>query len=65
MYDRLSLRLLLEHAGFQDIRQMDHVSSSIPGWSEYDFDCSNNGDYALDPSVYMEGKKPARPHREE
>ena len=65
MYDRLSLRLLLEQAGFQDVRQMDHVSSNIPGWSEYDFDRSNNGDYPLDPSVYMEGRKPERPRRAE
>ena len=63
MYDRLSLRLLLERAGFQDVRQMDHVSSNIPGWSGYDFDRSTKGDYPLDPSVYMEGRKPERPRR--
>jgi hypothetical protein len=63
MYDRLSLRLLFEQAGFQDVRQMDHLSSSIAGWSVYDFDRSNNGDYPLDPSVYMEGRKPERPNR--
>ena len=64
MYDRLSLRLLLEQAGFQDVRQRDHLSSSIPGWSRYDFDRSNNGDYPLDPSIYMEGMKPGRPRRD-
>jgi len=63
MYDRLSLRLLLEQTGFQDVRHRDHLSSSIPGWSGYDFDRSNNGDYPLDPSVYMEGRKPERPRR--
>jgi len=63
MYDRLSLRLLLEQAGFQDVSQADHRSSSIPGWSAYDFDRSNCGDYPLDPSVYMEGRKPGRPRR--
>jgi SAM-dependent methyltransferase len=63
MYDRLSLRLMLEEAGFQDIRQMDHASSSIPGWSGYDFDRSNHGDYPFDPSVYMEGRKPERSRR--
>ena len=63
MYDRLSLRLLLEKAGFEEVRQMDHVSSSIPGWSAYDFDRSNNGDYPLDPSVYIEGRKAERPRR--
>jgi hypothetical protein len=60
MYDRLSLRLLLEQAGFQDVRQVDHASSSISGWPGYDFDRSNNGDYPLDPSVYVEGTKPER-----
>ncbi len=63
MYDRLSLRLLFERVGFQDVRQMDHLSSSIPGWAGYDFDRSNNGDYPLDPSIYMEGRKPERPRR--
>jgi SAM-dependent methyltransferase len=60
MYDRLSLRLLLEQAGFQEVLQMDHVSSKIPDWSRYNFDRSNNGDYPLDPSVYVEGIKPVR-----
>ena len=31
MYNRLSLRLLLEQAGFQDVSQTDHLSSSISG----------------------------------
>jgi Methyltransferase domain len=64
MYDRLSLRWLLEEAGFQDVRQVDHRSSGIPGWSEYDFDRSNKGGYPLDPSVYMEGRKPGRSSRD-
>jgi len=62
MYDRFSLRLLLEQGGFQDIRQVDHVSSSIPRWSAYDFDRSERGGYPLDPSVYMECRKPEPPH---
>jgi predicted SAM-dependent methyltransferase len=63
MYDRFSLRLLLEHAGFEDINQVDHVSSSIPRWSAYDFDRSERGGYPLDPSVYMECRKLEQPHR--
>ena len=59
MYDRVSLRQLLERAGFHDARQVDHVSSSISAWSAYDFDRSNRGGYPLDPSVYMECRKPA------
>ena len=64
MYDRLSLRRLFEQAGFEDIRQTDHVSSRIAGWSGYDFDRSNKGGYPLDPSIYMEGRKPGRPRRD-
>jgi len=64
MYDRLSLRWLLEESGFQDVRQVDHRSSGIAGWSGYDFDRSNKGGYPLDPSVYMEGRKPGRPSRD-
>ena len=60
MYDRLSLRLLLEHVGLENVRQVDHLTSSIPRWSEYDFDRSNNGNYPLDPSVYCEGAKPVQ-----
>jgi predicted SAM-dependent methyltransferase len=63
MYDRLSLRLLLDEAGFQDIQQLDHVSSNIPQWSRYDFDRSNNGGHPLDPSVYLEGRRPEMPGR--
>ena len=63
MYDRFSLRLLLEQAGFQDIRRVDHLSSNISGWSGYDFDRSDNGGYPLDPSVYMECRKPESPRR--
>jgi len=64
MYDRVSLRRLLEQAGFQDIRQTDHVSSRIAGWAGYDFDRSSKGGYPLDPSIYMEGRKPAPPRRD-
>jgi predicted SAM-dependent methyltransferase len=60
MYDRLSLRLLLEHAGLENVHQVDHLTSSIPRWSDYDLDRSNNGDYPLDPSVYCEGAKPVQ-----
>jgi predicted SAM-dependent methyltransferase len=61
MYDRLSLRLLLEEAGFQDIQQVDHVSSNILHWSRYDLDRSNNGDHPIDASVYLEGRRPEAP----
>jgi hypothetical protein len=58
MYDRVSLGQLLERAGFQEVRKVDHTSSRIPRWADYDFDRSNYGSYPLDPSVYVEGTKP-------
>lgn len=57
MYDRLSLRLLLESSGFTRIELATYMHSSIPDWSHYDFDRSIHGDYPIDPSVYIEGKK--------
>jgi predicted SAM-dependent methyltransferase len=58
MHDRLSLRLLLEGAGFVSLQLEIYNHSRIPNWSRYDFDRSNHGDYPLDPSVYIEGRKP-------
>jgi predicted SAM-dependent methyltransferase len=58
MYDRVSLSRLLEKAGFVDIQQKDFKHSDIPHWSKYDLDCSNFGNLALEPSVYVEGRKP-------
>jgi predicted SAM-dependent methyltransferase len=58
MYDRLSLRFLLEEARFVDIRQTDFKHSDIPNWERYDLDCSNLAERPIDPSVYIEGRKP-------
>jgi hypothetical protein len=60
MYDRLSLRLLLERAGFSDAQPVNYADSNIPNWSRSDFDRSIHGDYPLDPSVYVEARKAAR-----
>lgn len=57
MHDRLSLRLLVDKTGFTDFRQVDFNRSDIPHWNEYDLDQSNNGGYAIDPSVYVECRK--------
>ena len=58
MYDRLSLRFLLEEAGFVEIHQTDFKRSRIPNWDRYDLDCSNLAERPIDPSVYVEGRKP-------
>jgi hypothetical protein len=58
MYDRVSLRLLLENQGFRDFSVKTHAESGIVGWERYDLDRSNYGNYGIDPSVYVEAKKP-------
>jgi SAM-dependent methyltransferase len=60
MYDRLSLKLLLEAQGFQHYSVKSFRDSDIKNWDRYDFDRSNYGDYPLEPSVYVECRKPAR-----
>jgi predicted SAM-dependent methyltransferase len=59
MYDRVSLTLLMRNSGFVQIEQQDHKRSNIPQWSRYNFDRSNVADRPIDPSVYVEGRKPA------
>ena len=59
MYDSFSLRQLMEKCGFQDFAVKDHASSDIPDWSRYDFDRSSEGGHPLEPSVYVEARKPA------
>ncbi len=57
LYDRLSLRLMLEEVGLGDILVKSFGDSDIDSWEKYDFDRSNHGDYALEPSLYMESRK--------
>lgn len=58
MYDRLSLRHLLEQAGFNQFSVRSHGDSEIPDWDRYNFDKSNRGDYPIEPSQYVEARKP-------
>ena len=58
MYDRLSLKFLMEQAGFADYQVKTHKESGIKNWERYLLDQSNFGDHAIEPSVYVEGKKP-------
>lgn len=58
-YDRFSLNLLFQKAGFIEIQPKDFKHSDIPTWSKYDLDRSNFADRAIDPSVYIEGRKPS------
>lgn len=57
LYDLPSLTRTMELAGFRDVRAHIWATSDIPGWARYDFDRSPLGDYALEPSLYVEGMK--------
>ena len=58
MYDRVSLRLLLEKQNFEHFSIKNFNESSIENWQRYNFDKSVKGDYALEPSLYVECIKP-------
>ena len=57
-YDRLSLKLLMEKQGLGNITQKTFFESDICHWEKYNFDKSNFGNHAVEPSLYMEGRKP-------
>ncbi|MDP3181336.1 MAG: methyltransferase domain-containing protein [Desulfobaccales bacterium] len=60
MYDRLSLRLLLEEAGLVDFAVKKFDDSDIPHWDRYNLDRSLAGHGPRKPdSIYVEGKKPS------
>ncbi len=58
LYDQLSLRLLLEDAGFGRPVRKTYETSDIVNWERYDLDRSNLGDHAIEPSLYVEARKP-------
>ena len=59
MYDRHSLRTLLEKSGFMNINMYDAFTSGINGWSRYSVDVNKDGSIYKPESLYMEGIKPS------
>jgi len=60
MYDRLSLRLLVEKAGFTEPRRCSWHESRIPNWTQENLDVSRQGDGPRKPdSIYFEAVKPS------
>jgi predicted SAM-dependent methyltransferase len=57
MYDRFSLRRLLEQSGFVEVSVCRADQSQIENFSEYGFDVMN-GRVRKPDSLFMEGKKP-------
>jgi predicted SAM-dependent methyltransferase len=61
LYDHLWLQTILESQGFVAFEVRDWRRSGIHGWERYDFDSSSRGPGALEPSVYVEARKPGPP----
>lgn len=58
MYDRLSLKLLLEYSGFKNISTEKYNTSKIKNFNEYKLDINENGTpYKGISSLYMEAVK--------
>ena len=58
LYDHLSLSLLLDATGFHDIRRKTFRTSDIPDWEHFDLDRSTFGDHPIEPSLYVEARRP-------
>lgn len=57
MYDSYGLRLLLEEAGFTNIRSLPFDESGIPGFNADYLDCNPDGEPYKYNSIYLEGIK--------
>jgi len=58
MYDRHSLKILQEQAGFCQVRVCSAVESGMEGWPEYCLDTNLDGSAYKPDSLYMEATKP-------
>ncbi|KHK02922.1 glycosyltransferase [Desulfovibrio sp. TomC] len=61
MYDRFSLRRLLEETGFTDIRVVPASVSDIPDFADYQLDVEADGRTRKPDSLFMEARKPDAP----
>jgi SAM-dependent methyltransferase len=57
MYDRISLRVLLEDSGFRSICVCSAETSRIPNWPAYSLDTNADGSVYKPRSLYMEALK--------
>ncbi len=61
MYDRVSLKHVLEEVGFVDVRCTAYDESDIPEWSRFRLDTSATGKGPRKPdSLFVEARKPER-----
>ncbi len=59
MYDRYSLKRLLEQCGFVDIVQRTATDSYIADWASFNLDTEPDGSTYKPDSLFMEARKPA------
>jgi len=59
MYDRYSLRLLLQRCGFTEITQRTATESGIPAWTSFHLDTAPDSTVYKPDSLYMEAIKPS------
>jgi len=57
LYDHFSMTMLLETTGFRQVSRKTYRASDIPEWDRFNLDCSNYGDYPIEPSLYVEARK--------
>ncbi|NBQ55099.1 MAG: methyltransferase [Verrucomicrobia bacterium] len=57
MYDRVSLKRLLEEAGFKSVKVCGATESAIPDFASYNLDTDENGKVRKPDSLFMEGIK--------
>lgn len=59
LYDRLSLKLVMLAAGFENFDVKTYLDSDIPYWSQYNLDISSDRKRARKPdSIFVEARKP-------
>jgi SAM-dependent methyltransferase len=58
MYDRVSLRNLLNDAGFINFRCVGPTESAIADWSDYHLDTTPDGGVCKPDSIFVEADKP-------
>jgi len=57
MYDDISLGLLMENAGFSDVKRMSHIESRVPHWETYCLDNNSDSSAYMPKSIWMEAIK--------
>ena len=58
MFDRISLRLILEECGFSEIIQRDAWTSYVQDWTKFNLDTEADGTVYKPDSLFMEALKP-------